>query len=170
MSRNAKQGVAEQSASGAAFQELGCTSLRSCLSRSKPCGLRGRVEEEEREEVRPLEDCFLPSVLSPSNSLEMASEKAELLPRQDPVLPHALKLPAFNKLAGELLSPLPLPPTELAHPGKRIVLASASPRRADILRTFVRRDLWISSSADAEARAGACTRDRAFHFPRGAQS
>ncbi|CEQ41158.1 SPOSA6832_02836 [Sporobolomyces salmonicolor] len=49
----------------------------------------------------------------------MADEKASLVTRPDPVLPHALRLPVFNKLKG-----------------KRIVLASSSPRRADILRTF----------------------------------
>jgi septum formation protein len=37
------------------------------------------------------------------------------------ILPHALKLPAIEKLSG-----------------KRIVLASNSPRRQEILRTFVR--------------------------------
>ncbi|KAL8287597.1 hypothetical protein RQP46_003455 [Phenoliferia psychrophenolica] len=39
--------------------------------------------------------------------------------RPSPVLPHALKLPLFNKLASA-----------------RVVLASSSPRRLDILRTF----------------------------------
>lgn len=42
-------------------------------------------------------------------------------PTYEHILPHALAIPAFNKLAG-----------------KRIILASASPRRAEILKTFVR--------------------------------
>ncbi|GAA5839977.1 hypothetical protein JCM11251_006578 [Rhodosporidiobolus azoricus] len=46
-------------------------------------------------------------------------EKQALDPRPDPVLPHALKLPVFDKLRG-----------------KYIVLASASPRRSEILSTL----------------------------------
>ncbi|TNY20988.1 Maf/Ham1 [Rhodotorula diobovata] len=52
----------------------------------------------------------------------MSSEKTPLVstaPREEPVLPHALKLPVFDKLRG-----------------KHIVLASASPRRSEILRTL----------------------------------
>ncbi|BGP41484.1 hypothetical protein JCM10449v2_005471 [Rhodotorula kratochvilovae] len=51
----------------------------------------------------------------------MASEKTPLVAetREDPVLPHALRLPVFDKLKG-----------------KHIVLASASPRRSEILRTL----------------------------------
>ncbi|KAJ8293894.1 N-acetylserotonin O-methyltransferase-like protein [Rhodotorula toruloides] len=63
-----------------------------------------------------------PFALDCSLSLAMASsEKAPLNPqeREDPVLPTALRLPVFNKLKG-----------------KHIVLASASPRRNEILRTF----------------------------------
>ncbi|GAA6016281.1 hypothetical protein JCM10207_000456 [Rhodosporidiobolus poonsookiae] len=45
-------------------------------------------------------------------------EKQPLNPRTDPVLPHALKLPVFDKLRG-----------------KFVVLASASPRRSEILKT-----------------------------------
>ncbi|BGP25867.1 hypothetical protein JCM10295v2_004807 [Rhodotorula toruloides] len=50
-----------------------------------------------------------------------SSENALLNPqeREDPVLPTALRLPVLNKLRG-----------------KHIVLASASPRRIEILRTF----------------------------------
>lgn len=49
------------------------------------------------------------------------SIREPLLSREprEPVLPHALALPCFNKLAG-----------------KRVVLASASPRRAAILATY----------------------------------
>ena len=43
------------------------------------------------------------------------------LPDHNCVLPHALKVPALEKLVG-----------------KRVVLASNSPRRSDILKTFVR--------------------------------
>ncbi|GAA5895697.1 nucleotide diphosphatase [Sporobolomyces salmoneus] len=49
----------------------------------------------------------------------MSNEKAPLVGRVDPVCPHALNLPVFNLLRG-----------------KRIVLASASPRRAEILKTY----------------------------------
>ena len=48
------------------------------------------------------------------------SKKVEL-PKHNPVLEHALKTPALQKLVG-----------------KRVILASNSPRRRDILRTFVR--------------------------------
>ena len=46
------------------------------------------------------------------------------------VLPHALKIPALEKLVG-----------------KRVVLASNSPRRKDILRTFVGLlgSVWVRS-------------------------
>ena len=44
------------------------------------------------------------------------------LPEHNCVLPHALKVPALEKLVG-----------------KRVVLASNSPRRKDILKTYVRR-------------------------------
>ena len=47
------------------------------------------------------------------------SKKVEL-PAHNCVLPHALKIPALEKLVG-----------------KRVVLASNSPRRKEILRTFV---------------------------------
>ena len=40
--------------------------------------------------------------------------------REPAVLPHALRVPGLTKLSG-----------------KRVVLASASPRRREILRTFV---------------------------------
>lgn len=42
------------------------------------------------------------------------------LPEHNCVLPHALQLPALKKLVG-----------------KRVILASASPRRKEILQTFV---------------------------------
>ena len=48
------------------------------------------------------------------------SSKKVALPDHNCVLPHALKIPALEKLVG-----------------KRVVLASNSPRRRDILRTFV---------------------------------
>ncbi|GAA6059005.1 hypothetical protein JCM10212_001715 [Sporobolomyces blumeae] len=49
----------------------------------------------------------------------MSNEKTPLVKRPEVVLPHALHLPVFNLLRG-----------------KRIVLASASPRRAEILATY----------------------------------
>ncbi|GAA5829988.1 hypothetical protein JCM3766R1_006728 [Sporobolomyces carnicolor] len=49
----------------------------------------------------------------------MSKEKAPLVGREDPVCSHALKLPVFNLLRG-----------------KRVVLASASPRRAEILKLY----------------------------------
>ncbi|GAA5879795.1 hypothetical protein JCM16303_004183 [Sporobolomyces ruberrimus] len=49
----------------------------------------------------------------------MSHEKSPLVARKDPVCSHALNLPVFNLLRG-----------------KRIVLASASPRRAEILKTY----------------------------------
>ncbi|KAI0363862.1 Maf/Ham1 [Pilatotrama ljubarskyi] len=47
-----------------------------------------------------------------------SSKKVEL-PKHNPVLPHALKIPALEKLVG-----------------KRVILASNSPRRREILQTF----------------------------------
>ena len=47
-------------------------------------------------------------------------QKKVELPAHNCVLPHALKIPALEKLVG-----------------KRVVLASNSPRRKEILRTFV---------------------------------
>lgn len=48
-----------------------------------------------------------------------------MAPKHPPVvLPHALHIPGINKLAG-----------------KRVVLASGSPRRKEILQTFVRS--WV---------------------------
>ena len=44
-----------------------------------------------------------------------------MAPKHQAVLPHALKVPGLVKLSG-----------------KRVVLASASPRRKEILATFVR--------------------------------
>ena len=49
------------------------------------------------------------------------SSKKVALPDHNCVLPHALRLPALEKLVG-----------------KRVVLASNSPRRREILKTFVR--------------------------------
>ena len=53
------------------------------------------------------------------------SSKKVQLPAHNCVLPHALKVPAIEKLVG-----------------KRVVLASNSPRRREILRTFVRPLSW----------------------------
>ena len=57
------------------------------------------------------------------------SKKVEL-PAHNCILPHALKIPALEKLVG-----------------KRVVLASNSPRRRDILRTFVGLlgSVWVRS-------------------------
>jgi len=72
------------------------------------------------------------------------------------VLPHALHIPGINKLAG-----------------KRVILASGSPRRKDILQVFVRlmslgiAVLLISSLA---ARAGSFSRSRTLVLCRGSQS
>ena len=53
---------------------------------------------------------------APNNKLQEA-----MAPKREPaVLPHALRVPGLTKLTG-----------------KRVVLASASPRRREILRTFV---------------------------------
>lgn len=49
------------------------------------------------------------------------SKQAIRLPEYNCVLPHALKVPSLKKLVG-----------------KRVVLASNSPRRKEILQTFVR--------------------------------
>ncbi|GAA5986113.1 hypothetical protein JCM11641_004715 [Rhodosporidiobolus odoratus] len=49
----------------------------------------------------------------------MSTETEPLTARSEPVMPHALKLPVFDKLKR-----------------KNIVLASASPRRSEILQTF----------------------------------
>lgn len=50
----------------------------------------------------------------------LSSNEKIRLPDHNCVLPHALQLPALKKLVG-----------------KRVILASASPRRRDILQTFV---------------------------------
>lgn len=57
-----------------------------------------------------------------------------MAPSHNCVLPHALNLPSTRKLAG-----------------KRVVLASASPRRKEILQTIVRRRVSHSLIAAAES-------------------
>lgn len=87
----------------------------------------------------------------------MSNEKAPLVGREDPVCSHALKLPVFNLLRGTSahldLPSRTMPPRVVlkrcdqaqgmpdpvfCHPdaGKRVVLASASPRRAEILKLY----------------------------------
>jgi hypothetical protein len=71
------------------------------------------------------------------------------------VLPHALPIPSINKLAG-----------------KRIVLASNSPRRKEILQIFVRRPAALPSGElclldPLLALAGSRPRSNTFDLHRG---
>lgn len=67
----------------------------------------------DRNRTPPSED--------PSEAKQVVGDKA-MAPKHPPVvLPHALHIPGINKLAG-----------------KRVILASASPRRKEILQIFVR--------------------------------
>lgn len=64
---------------------------------------------------------------------------ATMTTRPDPVTPFALNTPLFNVLAG-----------------KRVVLASSSPRRKQILASVVRPTLLIQASAKARALTVVC--------------
>lgn len=59
--------------------------------------------------------------------------------RPDPVTPFALNTPLFNVLAG-----------------KRVVLASSSPRRKQILASVVSPALLIQASADVRELTASC--------------
>lgn len=63
----------------------------------------------------PPAQSFLPATMN-----FFSSKKVEL-PKHNPVLAYALQIPALQKLVG-----------------KRVILASNSPRRREILQTFVR--------------------------------
>lgn len=77
-----------------------------------------------------------------------SSKKVEL-PKHNPVLAYALQIPALQKLVG-----------------KRVILASNSPRRREILQTFVRSsDMRCPSKQQAaDFSIGACTGGRAFYL------
>lgn len=74
------------------------------------------------------------------------SEKQISLPEHNCVLPHALRVPSLQKLVG-----------------KRVVLASNSPRRKEILQIFVGCFTEIRAmEAHASVEAGPCPGDRPF--------
>ena len=88
----------------------------------------------------------LPSVPQKfQESINMSEKK-----RDNPVLKHALQTPSIKKLVG-----------------KRVILASASPRRREILRTLVRNPPSSIDPCTQKKMLGSGTRDRPVYIWRG---